>query len=148
MTQHILHGTFKHFGFHQSLFNSLCQELIVFTSGEVHIVAIIDSSSCLLYGIFIAWQLIDSGIIAHYHTIKTYIVAQDILQNLAIGHAISAMHSMITRHHHFAICQANHSLVRQQNLFNHLFFIGIATATISQVVFRACANAFCQIALL
>ena len=55
---------------------------------------------------------------------------------------------MISRHYGFATRQTYHGFVGQQDFFHHFLFVGISTTAISQVMLRAGAHTFSQIALL
>ena len=92
--------------------------------------------------------MVDGRIIAHHHSVKAYIVAQDILQNLTIGHAIRTMNGMIARHDALAACQSDHSLVGQQYLFHQFLFFGITTTAIAEIVLRTGTYTLLQVTLL
>ena len=115
---------------------------------EVDIAASIDGCSRLLYRTLQIGYLVDGGIIAHHHSVEAEIVAQNVLQNLTIGHAVRSMYGMIARHQGITASQTNHRLVREQNLLHQFLLVGITTSTIAEVMLRTGAYAFPQVALL
>ena len=114
--------------------DGLLQVLIVRTEGEVDVVAAIDGSGSLLNGTLEVGELVDGGVVAHHHAIEANVVAQDVLQDLAVGDTLRAMYGMIARHHHLATRQSDHRLVGHEDFLHELLFVGIATAAIAQVV--------------
>ena len=128
--------------------DGLLQVLIVRTEGEVDIVAAVDGCGSLLNGTLEVGELVDGGVVAHHHAIEAYIVAQDVLQDFAVGNTLRAMYGMIARHHHLATRQADHCLVGHEDFLHELLFAGIATTAVAQVVFRARRHTLLQIALL
>ena len=82
MSEHVLHCSFKGFWSYKTLVDSFLQILIVGTGREVDIVSCIDCCGSFLYGSVQAWDLVDGGIVAHDHSVKTHIVSEDILENI------------------------------------------------------------------
>ena len=135
LAQHVLDGTLQHFGLHQSLVDGLLQVLVVGTEGEIDIVAAIDGCCCLVNDVLQIGNLVDGGVVAHHHTVETDIAAQDVHQDLAVGHTPRVVHVVIARHDDLAARQSDHGLVRQQNLLHQLFLVSITAAAIAEVVF-------------
>ena len=148
MAKDVLNSTLEHLGLYQSLVDGLLQVFVVGTEGEVHVVAAIDGSSGFCDLVLQIWQLVDGSIVAHHHTVEAYVIAKDILQDLAVGHAPDAMHIMITWHDALAASQTDHRLVGQQDLFHQFLLVGIATTAVAEVVFRAGSHTFFQVTLL
>ena len=148
VAQHVLHGTFKGLGFHQSLVDSLLQMLIVGSKGEIDVIAAIDSGSSLLHGCLQVRQLVDGGIVAHNHAVEPKIATEDLVENLTVGHALRSVNGMIARHHTLTACLTDHRLVGQQDLLHQFLLVGITTATIAEVVLRTGADTFLQVTLL
>ena len=120
---------------------------------EVDVAAGLDGHRSADNRLVLGAELVDGRIVAHHHTVEAEIATQDILQDLAIGHAldvlaVSVFHRMIAGHHGTTACQADHRLVRQQDLFHQFLVFGIATTAIAQIVLRAGTHAFLQITLL
>ena len=105
--------------------------LIVGTEGEVDVVATVDGCGSLFNGALQVGKLVDSGIVAHHHAVEAYIVAQDVLQNLAVGNALRAVNGVITRHHHLATSQSDHRLVGHQDFLHEFLLLCITATTIT-----------------
>ena len=148
LTKHILHGTLQRLRLYQSLIDGFLEMLIVGAERKVYVVAAIDGCRRLLHDILQVGQLVDGGIVAHHHAVKTDIIPQDILKDLTVSHALRTMHSMIARHDALAACQSDHCLVGQQDFFHHFLFFGIATTAIAEVVLRTGTHTLLQVALL
>ena len=146
--QHILHGALQHLGLHHPLVDGFLQILVVGTVREVHIVAAIDGSHSLLKRRREIRYLVDGRIVAHHHPVETYIAAQDILQDLAVGHTPDAVHVMIAWHDGHTARQTDHRLVGQQDLFHQFLLFGITAAAVAQVVLRTGPHALLHVVLL
>ena len=148
MFEHILHRALKSLWLYKSLLHSLRQKGIVGTMREIHVVAGIDGCSCTMHIILHVWNLVDCRIVAYNNAVEAYIATKNIGKNLCIGHAVYAMHRMITRHHHTVLCEAYHCFVRQKDFFHHLFLFCLTTSAIAEVVLGTSAHAFLQSAFL
>ena len=122
--------------------------LVVSTIREVYIITGIDGRRRFLCRGIESRYLVDGCIVAHHHAVEAEIAAQYVGEYLVIGHAVGTMDSMIAGHEGFAACQAYHRLMRQEYLFHQLFLLGVASTTVTKVVFRAGTNAFVQSAML
>ena len=105
--------------------------LVVGAGGEVYIIAAIDGRRCLLHRVCQIWQLVNGRIVADHHAVEAYIVAQYVLQYLAVSYAVGAMYGMVAWHHRLAAGQTYHRLVGQQYLLHHFFLVGITTAAVA-----------------
>ena len=148
MAKHILHSPLQRLWLDQSLVDGLLQVLIVGAVGEVHIIATIDGGRSLMHHIHLIRQLVNGRIVAHHHAVESHIASQDILEDLAVGHALDAMHRMVARHHHIAPRQPYHCLVGQQYLLHHLLLIGITATAIAEIVLGAGPYPLLQVSLL
>ena len=148
MAEDVFDSTLEHLGLYQSLVDGLLQVFVVGTEGEVHVVAAIDGSSGFCDLVLQIWQLVDGGVVTHHHTVEAYVVAKDVLQDLAVSDTPDAMHIMITWHDTLAASQTDHRLVGQEDLFHQFLLVGITTTAVAEVVFRAGSHTFLQVALL
>ena len=115
---------------------------------KVDVVAVVDGSSCLLYGGLKSRNLVDGGIVAHHHTVEANIATKDILKDLAVGHTPGAMDVVITGHYGHTTRETDHRLMGEQDLFHQFLLLGIAATAVTQIVLRTGANAFLQVTLL
>ncbi len=116
--------------------------------GEVDIVSGVDCRSSLLGTGFKTGNLVDSRVVAHHHAVKSEVVAQNVLKDLAVGHAVGAFIGMVTRHQRLAAFKSYHSFVGQENLLHQLLLIGITASAVAEVVLGACTHALFEVALL
>ena len=115
---------------------------------KIDIVASVDGGSRFLHFVVESRQLVDGGVVAHDHTVEAQVATKDVGENLAVGHAVGAVDSMVAWHDGFASRQTNHGFVWQQNLLHQFLLVGISSSAIAQIVLRAGSHALLEVALL
>ena len=134
LAEHVFHCPFQRLGLHQTLVDGFLQVLVVHATGEVDVVAAVDGCRGFLRHIVDAGQLVDGGVVAHHHAVEAEVATQNVVEYLAVGHAVGAVNGMVAGHQRLAACQAYHRLMGQQDFLHQFLLFGVTAAAIAQVV--------------
>ena len=90
----------------------------------------------------------DGAVVADNNALEAQIAAQDVIQGFLACAAFLPVELVVARHHDAASGGADDGFVRQEYLFDKLFFSCVSAAAIAREVLGAGGNPFLQVAVL
>ena len=115
---------------------------------EIDIVSGINSCSSFFKWCRKPGNLVNGSIVADHYSVKSEITAKYIGENPMICNTVGVLDSVIAGHECSTAFEPNHCFVWQDDFLHQFLFFGIATATVSKIMFCTRSNTFLKVTLL